>query len=93
MANTAYLGGGSMGGSTYDMNLAGATSGGFEQDRGRSRGRDSNPFDETANPSNMSLRGVSPRPIPDRPTTSASAEDNGKADSPTERRSMFRENV
>lgn len=50
-----------------------------------------NPFDDNAEPSNVSLRGVSPRPI-----DTAGAHPNGKnnaSDSPTERRSLFRENV
>ena len=59
-----------------------------------------NPFDDDAEPSTISLRGVSPRPI----DTAAAAEadlaarkakgGNGSADSsPTERKSIFRENV
>lgn len=51
-----------------------------------------NPFDDSAEPSNVSLRGVSPRPMVD-----TSAKGHTKAqeslDSPTERRSMFREDV
>ncbi|EFX05403.1 hypothetical protein CMQ_3472 [Grosmannia clavigera kw1407] len=89
VTNTAYLGSGGLGGSTYDMNLAG-------QDRGRSHpqaGR--NPFDDEADDSHVNLRGVSPRPMSDPITATAGsgAKDNTKADSPTERRSMFRENV
>jgi hypothetical protein len=53
-----------------------------------------NPFDDTAEPSNVSLRGVSPRPID---ISSANAtlghKSQDSADSPTERRSMFRENM
>lgn len=70
--------------------------------RGRSRDRDSlgvpgrsaaNPFDDdAAEPSNMSMRGVSPRPI-DTGVSAAKAAGGGKNDSPTERRSVFRENV
>jgi len=58
-----------------------------------------NPFDDEAEPSNVSLRGVSPRPI----DTSAQAKSKGHgkqdslgenlADSPTERRSMFSEDI
>jgi hypothetical protein len=52
-----------------------------------------NPFDDDhAEPSNMSLRGVSPRPID---TSAAVAVGGGgpPSDSPTERKSVFRENV
>ncbi|KAI1142326.1 hypothetical protein F5Y05DRAFT_409471 [Hypoxylon sp. FL0543] len=79
---------------------------GAEQQRGRSLNRNlgaaggagtsghRNPFDDdAAEPSNLSLRGVSPRPI----DTSFANRAAGKAkhhDSPTsERRSIFRENV
>ncbi|KAI9744756.1 MAG: hypothetical protein M1818_001681 [Claussenomyces sp. TS43310] len=50
-----------------------------------------NPFDDEAEPSNVSLRGVSPRPV-----GSAREEHNAQAgpdDSTSERVSMFRENV
>lgn len=98
-SNTAYLGGGGMGGSSYDMNVP--ADGGEElQERGRTRGRsphagganDPNPFDDDADPSNISLRGVSPRPIVDT-NLGAGGDHGNKPDSPTERRSMFRENV
>ncbi|RDL31335.1 Uncharacterized protein BP5553_09544 [Venustampulla echinocandica] len=53
-----------------------------------------NPFDDAAEPSNVSLRGVSPRPID---TSQGSKEhkskDSADSNSPNERRSMFRENV
>ncbi|KAH8884758.1 hypothetical protein GQ53DRAFT_661270 [Thozetella sp. PMI_491] len=54
-----------------------------------------NPFDDDAEPSNISLRGVSPRPLD---TDAAKAQgtgqkDPGSGDSPSERRSIFRENV
>jgi len=53
-----------------------------------------NPFEDSAEPSNVSLRGVSPRPMLD---TSSAGKGHGKqdslSDSPTERRSMFRENM
>ncbi|KAM0328116.1 hypothetical protein ACHAQA_005519 [Verticillium albo-atrum] len=48
----------------------------------------SNPFEDDAEPSNLGMRGVSPRPI-----DTAVAAQPGKGSSPTERRSMFRENV
>lgn len=53
----------------------------------------SNPFDDsTAEPSNVSLRGVSPRPVLD---TSNKGHSRGQhsVDSSTERRSMFREDM
>lgn len=96
--DTAYLGGGAFGGSSYDMNVP-VDAGAHEEPRGRSRDRSPNtntggglnPFDDdAAAPSNLSMRGVSPRPISG---TGPSARDGGKADSPTERRSMFRESV
>ncbi|KAI1806176.1 hypothetical protein F4811DRAFT_170089 [Daldinia bambusicola] len=53
-----------------------------------------NPFDDdSAEPSNISMRGVSPRPI-DTNVAAAKAMAGGKHDSPTsERRSIFREEV
>ncbi|CAK7197425.1 hypothetical protein SEUCBS139899_000072 [Sporothrix eucalyptigena] len=108
ISNTAYLGGGGMGGSSYDMNVPTVTTttgGGRDEfeERGRTRGRSPgtnasatqggpNPFDDDVEPSNISLRGVSPRPMVD---TDASGHDghDGQPESPTERRSMFRENV
>ncbi|KAK8090688.1 hypothetical protein PG994_000193 [Apiospora phragmitis] len=91
-------------GSGYNMNLA-STPGAAPGNRGRSRDRDSlgvpgaggrsaaNPFDDdAAEPSNMSMRGVSPRPI-DTGVTPRPGGGAAKNDSPTERRSVFRENV
>lgn len=54
-----------------------------------------NPFDDNAESTNISLRGVSPRPID---TGAASKQGGGNAvgqsnESPTERRSIFREDV
>ncbi|KAM0438837.1 hypothetical protein ACHAPT_001598 [Fusarium lateritium] len=98
--DTGY-GGGSGGG--YNMNLAatpglsgGARFGDDEEDRGRRASRSPasgpggrNPFDDDAG---SSLRGVSPRPIdtgvPKPKNRSGSADS-----SPTERRSVFREEV
>ena len=53
-----------------------------------------NPFDDSAEPSNVSLRGISPRAI-DTSTanTTQGHRSQDSADSPTERRSMFRENM
>jgi len=100
------------GGGTYNMNLA-ATPGmppasfgqhAEDETRGRPRGRSpglkpsTNPFDDDAEPSNMSLRGVSPRPI-DTASAVKAADTKGahkepdSAESPTERRSIFRENM
>ncbi|KAI5917083.1 hypothetical protein F4810DRAFT_83376 [Camillea tinctor] len=92
--------GGAYAGSGYDMNIP-------AEERGRTMSRAPgvgapphlNPFDDdAAEPSN--LRGVSPRPIVDTNTTSASAtHKNGHVvgESPTsvhaERRSIFREDV
>jgi hypothetical protein len=64
---------------------------GGEEERGRTGG---NPFDDDAEASNVSLRGVSPRPV----EASLGAKKGHKSqdsldDSTTERRSMFRENV
>ncbi|OIW31691.1 hypothetical protein CONLIGDRAFT_697925 [Coniochaeta ligniaria NRRL 30616] len=61
---------------------------------GRTGGR-GNPFDDDAEPSNISLRGVSPRPI-DTGAANAAAKSGGQQkdkDSPTERRSVFREDM
>ncbi|TPX18914.1 uncharacterized protein E0L32_011392 [Thyridium curvatum] len=96
------------GGSSYAMNLArdeeemGA--GGGQGRRGRTGapgtgGGRANPFEDDAEPSNMSLRGVSPRPIDTSaaaatPAKKGGPKDGGSAESsPTERRSVFRENV
>jgi hypothetical protein len=102
---TAYGGGGyAQGASPYGGYDAGF---GGQQERGRSRereldarydeemhgerrGRSPNPFGDTAEPSNISLRGVSPRPID---TTVGQQGQRKDGDSPTERRSMFREDV
>ncbi|KAH8587603.1 hypothetical protein B0O99DRAFT_526610 [Bisporella sp. PMI_857] len=51
-----------------------------------------NPFDDSAEPSNVSLRGVSPRPVIDTSNGHTKSQ-HSIDDSPTERRSMFRENV
>ncbi|KAJ4327278.1 hypothetical protein N0V84_002291 [Fusarium piperis] len=93
--------GGSSGGG-YNMNLAatpGLSGGRFddEEDRGRRASRSPasgpggrNPFDDDAG---SSLRGVSPRPI-DTGVPSKPKNRSGSADSsPTERRSVFREEV
>lgn len=82
--NTAYRGASEP--ESYSMNLA-ATPRGFDgdRDRGRTLSRDGrNPFDDdAAEPSNISLRGVSPRPM----------EGERREDNASERRSIFRENV
>jgi hypothetical protein len=107
--NTAYGGaGGGLTGNTYNMNLAAtpgmppAGFGGGDVERGRTLNRSPglgapsgrNPFDDDAEPSNISLRGVSPRPID---TSSANKgkgkEQQGDENSPTERKSIFRENM
>lgn len=61
----------------------------------------SNPFGDQAEASNMSLRSVSPRPdmptgaprAPSHQRGKSSLQTTGSDDSPTERRSMFREDV
>ncbi|KAF9870375.1 hypothetical protein CkaCkLH20_12222 [Colletotrichum karsti] len=94
------------GDNSYSMNLA-ATPGAHDEPRGRSLSRPGdelnvpkggrNPFDDDAEPSNISMRGVSPRPMVDtapqqqQPQHQQQPKDNGE--SPTERRSIFRENV
>ncbi|ORY63189.1 uncharacterized protein BCR38DRAFT_410144 [Pseudomassariella vexata] len=79
-----------------------------ERGRSRSRGRspvpgasglgvpgkgvNQNPFDDDAEPANTTLKGVSPRPI----NTASAVKAGGTrptSDSPSERRSMFREDV
>lgn len=81
--------GGSLGaeldGGSYSMNLA-ATPRVVPEDGGeRGRGVGRNPFDDdAAEPSNLSLRGVSPRPM--------EGEHHGRGDA-AERRSIFTENV
>lgn len=59
--------------------------------------RTRNPFDDDAEPSNISMRGVSPRPMLDIGAANAHAGTSkaGKkdGDSPSERRSIFREEV
>jgi hypothetical protein len=53
-----------------------------------------NPFDDsTAEPSNVSLRGVSPRPELDTSSFGHTKNQHSLGDSPTERRSMFREDM
>ncbi|KAJ9138936.1 Acid phosphatase-like protein [Pleurostoma richardsiae] len=104
--DTSYGGASAAGGDGYQMNLA-ATPGVDEESRGRTLSRSpdpsgrglgvpgragGNPFDDdAAEPSNLSLRGVSPRPIDTAP--GAAATQGKDQESPTERRSVFRENV
>ncbi|KAI1426443.1 hypothetical protein F5Y12DRAFT_713171 [Xylaria sp. FL1777] len=75
-------------------------SSGLEVPHGRpstTGGGQHNPFDDSAaEPSNLSLRGVSPRPIDTHKAASAGAAGGPPHDSPTsiaERRSIFREDV
>ncbi|KUI57466.1 hypothetical protein VP1G_04817 [Cytospora mali] len=88
--NTAY---GSAEHDSYSMNLAATPqpqSRGYGDDRGRTLSRDGrpNPFDDdAAEPSNISLRGVSPRPI------DGAEHGHGDGGSIAERKSIFRENV
>lgn len=91
-SNTSYYGGNE----SYQMNLA-TTPGTYEEERGRTRSRPpglaANPFGDNAEPSNISLRGVSPRPIDTAVTPAAGAKHKKDDDSPTERKSIFREDV
>ncbi|KAI1166559.1 hypothetical protein F5B18DRAFT_53726 [Nemania serpens] len=97
-------------GSDYQMNLAGdgadATRGrnpnprpgGLDVHTGRPFATgEHNPFDDAAaEPSNMSLRGASPRPIDTRTAAAGAAAGGPTHESPTsvaERRSVFREDV
>ncbi|KAK1836932.1 hypothetical protein QBC39DRAFT_61325 [Podospora conica] len=87
-------GGGYQGGEGYQMNVPGDRED-VERGRGRSRspgpaqgGKGLNPFVEGAEPSNLSMRGVSPRPV----ETGVGRGRKGD-DSPEGRRSVFRENV
>ncbi|KAK3390202.1 hypothetical protein B0H63DRAFT_519434 [Podospora didyma] len=93
--DTSYRGGAAAG-DGYQMNLA------VDEERGRPRGRSPglapggsrNPFDDDAEPSNISMRGVSPRPIDTRVAAAGAGKKPAKdEDSPTERKSVFREDV
>lgn len=78
------------------MNLA-STPGAHDAEEGRGRSMrpgGPNPFDDDAEPSNISMRGVSPRPIDTHAgATQDHGQDLGSGDSPAERRSVFREEV
>ncbi|KAK3319299.1 hypothetical protein B0H66DRAFT_603848 [Apodospora peruviana] len=97
LASGPYQGAGgqqdtSYGGGSYQMNLARDP-----EERGRPRSRGpagltANPFDDNAEPSNLSMRGVSPRPI-DTTAAGKAPEKVEDDSSPTERKSIFRENV
>ncbi|TVY84260.1 hypothetical protein LSUE1_G000879 [Lachnellula suecica] len=64
----------------------------YDEEMGRKPA--ANPFDDSAEPSNVSLRGVSPRPIDtSKPAKGHKANESADSNSPTERRSMFRENM
>ena len=61
---------------------------------GGAAGASRNPFDDDAEPSNISMRGVSPRPIDTGAAQSTKAKGGESGNnSPTERKSVFRENV
>lgn len=91
--NTSY-GGAHGGADSYAMNLAATPRMDAEDSRGRSRdpaGGARNPFDDdAAEPSNISLRGVSPRPM-EGETQQHGHKATG--DNASERRSIFHENV
>jgi hypothetical protein len=52
-----------------------------------------NPFDDAAEPSTVSLRGVSPRPVADDSRSLGHKQGQESLDSQTERRSLFREEM
>ncbi|KAL3955299.1 hypothetical protein ACCO45_010862 [Purpureocillium lilacinum] len=95
-------------GGSYSMNLAATPGAEYDEEAARGRAptrspgaapagqRNPNPFDDDAAAAE-SLRGVSPRPIVETTDAQAKAhqakDDPDSANSPTERRSMFRENV
>ncbi|KAI2635070.1 hypothetical protein GGS21DRAFT_516680 [Xylaria nigripes] len=99
--------GGSYSGSGYHMNLAGGDADenrGRKTDPRSSNlnvsastsypGVQRNPFDDAAaEPSNMSMRGVSPRPMVDTSRATSGGPTHESPTSPAERRSVFRENV
>ncbi|EAA33147.1 hypothetical protein GE21DRAFT_5903 [Neurospora crassa] len=79
-----------------------------EEERGRRRSRSpgpaankglsvsapQNPFDDAAaDHTNVSMRGVSPRPIEGTGASKPSGHNNGEPETPVERRSIFREDV
>lgn len=80
-----------------------------DERRGRTRSRSPgasglkvrpNPFGDDAEPSNISLRGVSPRPVVDTSVGGAGKQrpqqqqgQHGEDNSPTGRKSIFKENV
>jgi hypothetical protein len=65
----------------------------YDEEMGRKpAGTTANPFGDDAEASNVSLRGVSPRPI-DTSLGAKGHSNQDSGDSPTERRSMFRENM
>ncbi|KAL2121519.1 hypothetical protein VTJ04DRAFT_5546 [Mycothermus thermophilus] len=91
-------------GDGYQMNepepaVENGLAGGAEPERGRPRSRSpgpappgarqGNPFDDAAEPSNIGLRGVSPRPITDQDKSFAARKARGEDD----RRSIFREEM
>ncbi len=95
---------GSYAGASYGEQSYGLTESGDRRGRSRTRELDErydeemggrNPFGDNAEPSSMSLRGVSPRPIDSSAGGGHQAKGSvdSKGDSPTERKSMFRENM
>ncbi|KAI1813183.1 hypothetical protein GGS20DRAFT_494152 [Poronia punctata] len=60
---------------------------------GNGNGKTRNPFDDAAEPSNISLRGVSPRPIDTRKTPANGDQPQESPTSMMERRSIFREDI
>ena len=68
----------------------------YDEETGHDLKSTTNPFDDSAEPSNVSLRGDSPRPVVDTtgaPKGHVKGQQSLGGDSPTERRSMFHEEV
>ena len=95
---------GAYGGAGYanvPLGGAGASSGEVARGRSQDRERDGprlNPFGDAAEESNISLRSISPRPDAEPGNARAPSHQRGVSnlsaeESPTERRSMFKENV
>ncbi|KAL2168205.1 hypothetical protein VTG60DRAFT_264 [Thermothelomyces hinnuleus] len=79
-------------GSAGAAGAAGAQQGGHDEEEGR-RGRTENPFGDDADPSNLSVRGVSPRPTTEGGAASSSSAARSTAREDRDRTSMFREDV
>ncbi|PKS09785.1 hypothetical protein jhhlp_004406 [Lomentospora prolificans] len=104
LGNTSYPGGAGaagnnnrlgddLGDSGYEMNLPRTPNSRSPAPQEERRGRqpaERNPFDDDAEPSNISVRKMSPRPLDTSAVGPAGKKDNS---SPTDRRSVFREDM